>query len=121
MIMVNNITIRDAKMSEVPEEKIPVVIRMEYNKYIKKYVALALFPYYPGTSNPNTMECYAHVGQHATVHTEHVRNCKKPTEKQQAEVDKLKKEIISIYGNIAVFCENIPKNSRKKRIQYLNR
>lgn len=109
------------KTVKTTETKIPVVIRMEYNEDYKSRDPLALFPTLLGTNNANTMTCYSHVGQHGVAYVDFIRKCKKPMEHQMDSVNELKKEIISIYGDVVIFCDNIPKNSRQLRIAAIDK
>lgn len=45
---------------------------------------VAFFPRCPGTRNPLTLECYAHLGQHCSASEDYVRECKPATPEQSA-------------------------------------
>lgn len=73
----------------------PVIFRKEIDRTI-----LAIFPAQVGTNNHNTCECYANIGQHATMQKEYYYNTK-PT--IGSEYKELFEELESIGYNLKVY------------------
>lgn len=71
-------------------EELTVCFRKEGNDI------LAVFPYEVGTSHPETMTCYAHVGQHSSASQAYVLYCTKPAKPE--EYESLKAELDTRYA-----------------------
>lgn len=69
-------------------QKLPVIFKLCEGE------VTAVFPTLPGTNDPWSMTCYAHIGQHSSASIEWVRTAKPATPAQYAP---LLRELQSIY------------------------
>lgn len=66
-------------------EPLPVIFRADRAGDFKGDVT-AVFPTLPGTSDPYTATCYAHVGQHSACSPEWYRTTRPATQKESADL-----------------------------------
>ena len=64
-------------------ESLPVIFRMESTGR-GTASPLAIFPTLPGTSDPNSATCYAHIGQHGTLDRGYAASCRLATPEEYA-------------------------------------
>lgn len=79
-------------------EQTKVIFRVDRRKQWRGTVD-AIFPELIGTNDPNTMLCYAHIGQHSTAHKSYLLVTRAATEQEYAS---LKEELESIGYNLKV-------------------
>jgi len=94
-------------------EETPVLFRYDHDE------VTAVFPTIPGTNDPWSMTCYAHVGQHGSCDLGWYHTTRPATE---AEYASLKRELESApYGYKLKVCRRMNASFRERRIAELNR
>lgn len=77
----------------------------------------AVFPEEPGTNDPQTMLCYAHIGQHSYCHSGYLAGKRLASPE---EYESLLSELQDIYGAIEVL-PKMPSNTVRLRIKALRK
>ena len=84
-------------MGEAANQSVPVLFRADRTQRGgagDRIEITAVFPTLPGTNDPDTMTCYAHVGQHGTCSVDWCRDNTRPA--IESEYAPLKSELESL-------------------------
>ena len=94
-------------------DETPVLFRFDHGE------VTAIFPTIPGTNDPATMTCYAHIGQHGSCSVGWIRTTRPATEAEYAD---LKAELETApFGYRLKVCRRIQPAHRAARMAELNR
>lgn len=94
----------------------PVIFKLEHGPHARG--AFAVFPTLPGTMNPDTMTCYAHIGQHGSCCSQYVREAKPA---KPADYADLIKELKSIGYDDLLICRRMTRKHYEQRLANLKR